>query len=147
VHLSNGPLTTWAGGTAAFLATPLRLRTATSRGKNNYHRGPFLHAGGEIYFCWSEFWTAAKGTEISPAFKCPSRPKQTLCVTRLWAVRPSIAALGVVNYHVLGDGKYAGLPLELDPIGGVGRKLHLPGLGPQPGDHATNRTASTKLGQ
>ena len=58
----------------------------------------------------------------------------------------SIIALGVVNHHVLGDGKDAGLPLELDPISRIGRKLHLPGLGPQPGDHATNRTASTKLG-
>src|SRR5579863_4398849 len=59
----------------------------------------------------------------------------------------SIAALGVVDHDVLGDGKYAGLPLELDQIGGVSGQLHLSGLGPQPGDHATNRTASTKLGQ
>jgi hypothetical protein len=48
----------------------------------------------------------------------------------MWATRPSVAALRVVHYHVPGDGKYAGLSLELDPISGIGRKLHLPGLGP-----------------
>ena len=57
VRLSEGFLHGWAGGTTGFLATPLRLHTATSRGNDDHHRGSLPRAGGEIYFCWSEFWT------------------------------------------------------------------------------------------
>jgi len=58
LHLNDGPSPRWAGGTNGCLATSLLLRTATSRGKDDHHRGPFQHEGGEIYFWWSEFWTA-----------------------------------------------------------------------------------------
>jgi hypothetical protein len=57
VEPGERPPLSWAGGTTAFLATPLLLRTATSRGKDDHHRGSFPGAGGELYFCWSEFWT------------------------------------------------------------------------------------------
>ncbi len=85
-------------------------------------------------------------SETSPAFKCRRTRTDSRAALR-WAARPSIAALGVVNYHVLGDGKYAGLPLELDPVGGIRRKFDFAGFCAQPGDDVTNRTASTKLGQ
>jgi hypothetical protein len=54
---STSPLYGSAGETTGFLRTPLLLCTATSRGKDDDYRGLFLHEGGEIYFCWSEFWT------------------------------------------------------------------------------------------
>jgi hypothetical protein len=54
---STPPLYGSTGETTGLLETPLLLCTATSRGKDDHHRGPFLHAGGEIYFWWSEFWT------------------------------------------------------------------------------------------
>lgn len=91
VHLSDRPPLSWAGGITAFLATPLLLRTATSRGKDDHHRGPFLHAGGEIYFRRSEFWTAGKGSESTPAFKCSSGAigrEQTPCDALMWSTRP-----------------------------------------------------------
>jgi hypothetical protein len=143
---SDWPLPNWAGGTTGFLATPLLLCTATSRGKDDHHRGPIPHAGGEICFWWSEFWTGTKQNRGRRIFQGYLARPDSQRSSSLWAP-PSIAALGVVNHHVLGDGKYAGLPLELDPIGGVGCELHLPGLGPQPRDDITNRTASTKLCQ
>ena len=59
----------------------------------------------------------------------------------------SIAALRVVNHHILRDGKYAGLSLELDPVGGVGCKFDDAGFGTKPGDDIPNRTPSAKLGQ
>jgi hypothetical protein len=76
VHLSDGPPLSWTGGTTAFLTAPLLLCTATSRGKDDHHRGPFLHAGGEIYFRWSEFWTAVKRDQS--AIQMPAEPEQTL---------------------------------------------------------------------
>lgn len=75
----------------------------------------------------------------------PPGREQTPSAALMCAPRPSVAAFGVVDHHVLGDGKYAGLPLELDPVGGIGRKLYLPGLSAQPGDDVTNRTAATEL--
>ena len=46
-----------AGGMTGLATAPLLWCTAVSRGKDDHHRGPFPHRGGEIYFCWTKFWT------------------------------------------------------------------------------------------
>ena len=61
--------------------------------------------------------------------------------------QPSIAAFGVMDDHVLGDGKYAGSPLELNPIRGIRSELNLARFCAKPRDDIANRTASTKLRQ
>ena len=63
VRLSHWPRHGSAGRTTGFLATPLLLCTATSRGKDDHYRGLFPHAGGEICFWWSEFWTKRNKTQ------------------------------------------------------------------------------------
>src|SRR4029077_182361 len=47
--------------------------------------------------------------------------------------------------HVFGNGKDAGLSIELDPVGGIRRKLDFPGSCPKPGDHVSNGTAAPEL--
>src|ERR1700758_3519228 len=49
--------------------------------------------------------------------------------------------------HVFGNGKDAGLPIELDPVVGIRRKLDFAGSCPKPGNHVSNGTAATKLRQ
>ena len=59
-----------AGGTTGFLATPLLLCTATSRGKDDPYRGVFSPPGGEICFSRSEFWTGGNEKENGPRSNC-----------------------------------------------------------------------------
>lgn len=66
----TSPLHDSAGETTGFLAAPLLLCTATSRGKDDDYRGLFADGSGEIFFWWSRFWTEAMENEIDCLSKC-----------------------------------------------------------------------------
>ena len=65
-------------------------------------------------------------------------------VWRLWL---SIAPPGIMGNHGFGDCKDAGLAIELDPVGGIRRKLDFAGFCPKPGDYVPNRTSPPELRQ
>ena len=62
----------WAGRTTGFLATPLLLCTAASRGKDGHYRGVFRRTGGEICFWWTELWTERNKSTGRLAFQWSS---------------------------------------------------------------------------
>jgi hypothetical protein len=98
VELGEGPTLNWAGGTTAFLATPLLLRTATSRGKDDHHRGSFPRAGGEIYFCWSEFWTERNRSDRS-GLRVGWAQFRQFRLRRLWSTERHWRALRFCRQH------------------------------------------------
>jgi hypothetical protein len=96
--------------------------TATSRTKDVLYAVAFPYKGGEIYFLRSKFWT-----------DCVSRGS----VRRAWLVRE----------HIFRHCKDAALPIELNPLCGVGRNLDFTGFGTNAGDRMADRSALPKLGQ
>jgi len=56
-----------------------------------------------------------------------------------------IRGLGIMNYHIFRNRKYAPLSVKFDPVRGIGRELNFAGFRPKSGHHISNRTTSLKL--
>ena len=56
-----------------------------------------------------------------------------------------IRGLGIMNYHIFRNGKYALLSVKFDPVRGIGREFDFTGFRPKSGHHISNRTTSLKL--
>ena len=59
----------------------------------------------------------------------------------------SVAAFGIMGYDIFRDSQYAPLPVEFDPVGGIGRKLDCTRFCPETGHYISNWTSSLKLRQ
>jgi hypothetical protein len=59
--------------------------------------------------------------------------------------RNLICGLGIMGYDIFRDSQYAPLPVEFDPVGGIGRKLDCTRFCPEAGHYISNWTSSLKL--
>jgi len=57
-----------------------------------------------------------------------------------------ICGPGIMGYHIFGDGQYALLPFEFDPVSGIGRELGFARFCSKACDCISNRTSSLQLG-
>jgi hypothetical protein len=58
----------------------------------------------------------------------------------------SVAAFGIMGYHIFRKRQYALLPVEFDPVGGIGGKLNFARFCPKAGNYISKR-ALLKLRQ